>query len=486
MTHITTEVDDEPIVRLAFNLGVENVNILGGEEINNKNVYMVFLNGNILGIVKNYVRLVNVFRMLRRKGLVNGFVSIYLQHQHRFDAISILIIHKNKTKTINYKKKRFYLNLYISVILRCVQISSDGGRLCRPYIIVKRRQPLVQDDHMKALEQGVKTFEDFLQDGLIEYLDVNEENDSFIAFNESHIKEPTTHLEIEPFTLLGVCAGLVPYPHHNQSPRNTYQCAMGKQAMGTIGYNQRNRIDTLMYNLVYPQAPMVKSRTIELINFDKLPAGQNATVAVMSYSGYDIEDALILNKASIDRGYGRCLVYRNAKTTLKRYANQTYDRIMGPLIDATTKKPVWKHDIIDTDGIAAPGEMVENRKVMVNKSMPSATISPVNPTNVPAQPEYREVPVVFKGPVPAYVEKVMISSNAEDAFLIKLLLRQTRRPEIGDKFSSRHGQKGVTGNIFVMILQHKNFVNGVRLMTVVSGPSRVVRETLVHGKKKSC
>lgn len=203
----------------------------------------------------------------------------------------------------------------------------------------------------------------YVVSGLIEYLDVNEENDSSIAFNESHINEKTTHLEIEPFTLLGVCAGLVPYPHHNQSPRNTYQCAMGKQAMGTIGYNQRNRIDTLMYNLVYPQTPMVKSRTIELINFDKLPAGQNAIVAVMSYSGYDIEDALILNKASIDRGFGRCLVYRNAKCTLKRYANQTYDRIMGPLIDSITKKPVWKHDVIDSDGIAAPGEMLENRKV---------------------------------------------------------------------------------------------------------------------------
>ncbi|XP_012254672.2 DNA-directed RNA polymerase III subunit RPC2 [Athalia rosae] len=412
MTHITTEVEEESIIRLAYNLGVENVNILGGEEINNKNVYMVFLNGNILGIVKNYVRLVNIFRLLRRKGLINGFISIYPQHLHR-----------------------------------CVQICSDGGRLCRPYIIVKNGESLVQPKHIEALKHGFKTFDDFLHEGLIEFLDVNEENDSSIAFNENRIDMGTTHLEIEPFTLLGVCAGLVPYPHHNQSPRNTYQCAMGKQAMGTIGYNQRNRIDTLMYNLVYPQAPMVKSRTIELINFDKLPAGQNATVAVMSYSGYDIEDALILNKASIDRGYGRCLVYRNAKCTLKRYANQTYDRIMGPMIDTNTKKPIWKHDIIDNDGIAAPGEMVENRKVMVNKSMPAATNNPVNPGNVPTQPEYCDVPVLFKGPVPAYIEKVMVSSNADDAFLIKLLLRQTRRPEIGDKFSSRHGQKGVTGLI---------------------------------------
>ncbi|KAF3430143.1 hypothetical protein E2986_02492 [Frieseomelitta varia] len=463
MTHITTEIDEEPIVRLAFNLGVENVNILGGEEINNKNVYMVFINGNILGIIRNYQRLVKIFRSLRRRGLINGFVSIYTQHQHR-----------------------------------CVQISSDGGRLCRPYIIVENGNPCLQEEHIKLLEQGVRSFEDFLQDGLLEYLDVNEENDSSIAFNESHINEKTTHLEIEPFTLLGVCAGLVPYPHHNQSPRNTYQCAMGKQAMGTIGYNQRNRIDTLMYNLVYPQTPMVKSRTIELINFDKLPAGQNAIVAVMSYSGYDIEDALILNKASIDRGYGRCLVYRNAKCTLKRYANQTYDRIMGPLLDSVTKKPVPKHDVIDSDGIAAPGEMLENRKVMVNKSSPAANIGPVNAGNVQTQTEYKDVPVVYKGPVPAYVEKVMISSNAEDAFLIKLLLRQTRRPEIGDKFSSRHGQKGVTGLIVEqedmpfndhgicpdMIMNPHGFPSRMtvgKLMELLSGKAGVIKGEYHYG-----
>lgn len=135
-------------------------------------------------------------------------------------------------------------------------------------------------------------------------MDVNEENDSYIALYEPDIVPSTTHLEIEPFTLLGAVAGLIPYPHHNQSPRNTYQCAMGKQAIGAIGYNQFNRIDTLLYLSVYPQQPMVKTKTIELVGYDKLPAGQNATVAVMSYSGYDIEDALILNKVHEARVIG--------------------------------------------------------------------------------------------------------------------------------------------------------------------------------------
>ena len=138
------------------------------------------------------------------------------------------------------------------------------------------------------------------------------------------------HLEIEPFTILGICAGLVPYPHHNQSPRNTYQCAMGKQAIGVIGYNQQMRFDTIMYNMVYPQKPLVSTRTIELVNFDKIPAGQNAVVAVMSFSGYDIEDALVLNRASVDRGFGRCIVFKSKTVTLKRHDDGQTDVMKPP------------------------------------------------------------------------------------------------------------------------------------------------------------
>ncbi|KAL9979151.1 hypothetical protein ACROYT_G016768 [Oculina patagonica] len=415
MTHITTDQDEEPIIRLAYNLGVENLSMLSGEEISHPSVYLVFLNGNILGVVKSYKRLVETFRLMRRAGYISEFVSICPNHQHRF-----------------------------------VNIASDGGRVCRPYIIVKSGKPKVVDRHIQELVQGFRSFEDFLHEGLVEYLDVNEENDCSIALYEKEITRETTHLEIEPFTLLGVCAGLIPYPHHNQSPRNTYQCAMGKQAMGSIGYNQRNRIDTLLYFLCYPQVPLVKTKTIDLIQFDKLPAGQNATVAVMSYSGYDIEDALILNKASVDRGFGRCLVYRKQTCLLKRYANQTFDRVMGPSKDASTGEVIWRHRALDADGICSPGERIENKQVLINKSMPVVTASglqPVTPGQPPPQPEYRDVPVSYKGPKDIYIERVLVTSNAEEAFLIKILQRQTRRPEIGDKFSSRHGQKGVCGLI---------------------------------------
>ena len=140
--------------------------------------------------------------------------------------------------------------------------------------------------------------------------------------------------------------------------------------MGTISLNQRERIDTLIYNLVYPQKPLVKSRTIELIHFEQLPAGQNAIVAVMSYSGYDIEDALVLNKASLDRGYGRCLVFRNAKCELKTLSGpngKTSELINGPLVDSETGKKIRKDECLDYDGIAGVGVRVKEGRKIINK-----------------------------------------------------------------------------------------------------------------------
>ncbi|KAH8027358.1 hypothetical protein HPB51_004710 [Rhipicephalus microplus] len=363
------------------------------------------------GVVQDHVRLLKTLRLLRRSGYLSEFVSLH---------------------TSNLK--------------RCVYVAADGGRMCRPYIIVENGRPTLTNAHIEDLTRGFLFFIDLVRRGIVEFLDVNEENDSHIALREQDITLQTTHLEIEAFSLLGVCAGIIPYPHHNQSPRNTYQCAMGKQAMGTIGLNQRVRFDTLMYLLVYPHRPMVKTKTIELINFEELPAGQNATVAVVSYSGYDIEDAIVMNRSSIDRGFGRCQVYRTQKCVIKKYANQTSDKVLGPLVDSLNMMPVWKHRALDADGIAHPGTRVESRQVLVNKWVPVTVATESEPAQ-PTKVEEKENPVVYKGLEPVYVEKVLITSNTEESFLMKLLLRQTRRPEIGDKFSSRHGQKGVVGLI---------------------------------------
>ncbi|KAI9512149.1 beta and beta-prime subunits of DNA dependent RNA-polymerase [Russula earlei] len=410
MTHITTDAEEEPIVKVAFMLSVEDICQATGTEMYASGTFVVQVNGTIIGLTRFPTRFVHNFRRLRRAGRVSEFVSIYINHHHR---------------TVN--------------------IACDGGRICRPMIIVDGGKSSVTEHHTELLKQGLLEFDDFLRKGLVEYLDVNEENDSYIALYEPDIVPTTTHLEIEPFTLLGAVAGLIPYPHHNQSPRNTYQCAMGKQAIGAIGYNQFNRIDTLLYLSVYPQLPMVKTKTIELVGYDKLPAGQNATVAVMSYSGYDIEDALILNKASLDRGYGRCQVLRKNMTLIRKYPNGTYDRLADAPLDENGQIQK-KYDIIQLDGLAGVGERVDPGDVYVHKQTPSNAND--NSFSGPAaSAPYKNAPMTYKSPVAGYIDKVMISDTDNDQTLIKVLVRQTRRPELGDKFSSRHGQKGVCGLI---------------------------------------
>ena len=407
LTHVTTDEEDGPILRVLYMLGVEplytQVKAQGS---------LVLLNGVPFGSIGHVTGLINRFRSLRRAGRVSAFIGICWDEK-----------------------------------LRAVQVSADSGRICRPLIIVDpvTARPLFTESHAAAVKDGTLTFDDCLSRGLVEYVDVNEENDTIIAVYENDlVPGQSTHLEIEPFTILGAVAGLIPFPDHNQSPRNTYQCAMGKQAIGSIAYNQLERFDSLLYLLVYPQKPLVSTRTIELIGYDRLPAGQNASVAVMSYSGYDIEDALVLNKASLDRGFGRCQVMKKFSTTLKKYGNGKYDRVIPASPDPVTGTIGSRFEILDADGIGGVGERLLPNQIYVNKQVPVDGTG-TSGTGI-EQGEFKPSPLSYKGTLPSYLDKVVLSTT-DDQILVKALLRQTRRPELGDKFSSRHGQKGVCGLI---------------------------------------
>ena len=465
LAHITTDEDTQPIERLCRDLGVEDVLRLSGHEINSQNAHLVLLNGLILGVHTRPNLFVKNLRMLRRRGLAGEFVSFYLNKEQR-----------------------------------AVHIATDGGRVCRPLIIVdeKTSLPRLKQEHIEALALGTINVRDLLERGIVEYVDCNEENNTLIAVTERDLeiarkqglenrRMQYTHLEVDPFTILGVIGGVIPvsllpnvlyftsqldenkilnykfiefqYPHHNQAPRNTYTVAMSKQAMGTIGVNEYERMDGLIYTLVYPQKPLVKSRTLDLVGFDKIPGGQNTCIAVMSFSGYDIEDAVILSKSAIDRGFGRCMVFRKHQTSVRRYANGSIDRTCGPpdvsnFTHGEEDKRYARYKAIDQDGICMVGEKIDSGTVMVNKESPANTTGDIGGADLgmnvgmsAATMQYKPSGMSYRGQAPCHVDKVLITSNEHEQFLIKVMLRQVRRPEIGDKFASRHGQKGVCGLI---------------------------------------
>ncbi|KAL0874160.1 hypothetical protein Bca101_023865 [Brassica carinata] len=411
LTHVTTDQEERPLVAMCYKLGVTDLEVLSAEELHTPDSFLVIFNGLILGKHRRPQYFANSIRRLRRAGKIGEFVSVFINEKQH-----------------------------------CVYVASDGGRVCRPLVIADNGVSRVKQHHMKELQDGVRTFDDFIREGLIEYLDVNEENNALIALYETDAMKmkDATHIEIEPFTILGVVAGLIPYPHHNQSPRNTYQCAMGKQAMGNIAYNQLNRMDSLLYLLVYPQRPLLTTRTIELVGYDKLGAGQNATVAVMSNTGYDIEDAIVMNKASLDRGLFRCSVTKKLVATCQKYGNDAVDRILRP---QRTGPDAEKMQILDDDGIAAPGEIIRPNDVYINKQIPVNTRD--NITSPLTDSQYRPAREYYKGPEgeTQVVERVAFCSDKNSNLCIKYKIRHTRRPELGDKFSSRHGQKGVCGTI---------------------------------------
>lgn len=395
LAEITTDSTLEPIKDILLKLGVIESNLVYGSEIHRDDQHTVFVNGDLFGITKSGVELVNNFRRYRRKGYVDKYVSIYIDEG-----------------------------------LRSINVAADNGRVCRPLLIVN-------DDHRKKLLGGeeityqdiitdldlkYKTFDDLVLDGKIEYIDANEENDTLIAIHPNDIKEDTTHLEVADFAVLGYVAGLIPFPNHNQSPRNTYQCAMGKQAIGYIALNSKKRYDGVILQLCSPHRPLTTSHILNITDYNNIPAGQDAMVAVMSYSGYDIEDALVINRNSLDRGFARTEVYKTYSCTLKRYSDNRSDILM-----ADENNPV-----LDIDGIGMPGELLKDGTVFINKMSP-------------CEGGFKFTGEKHKGN-PSYIDRVLITKS-EDHTLVKVTLRQTRVPEIGDKFSSRHGQKGVVGLI---------------------------------------
>ncbi len=338
------------------------------------------------------------------------------------------------------------VNVYFDEMIDHVFVESSRGRCRRPLIVVNGGMPVLTDKHVKQLQKGETTWSDLVDQGVIEFLDAAEEENSLIAFSDQDLTPEHTHLEISPLCMLGIVTGLIPYGDYIQSARLIIGSRNLKQSIGLYATNYPVRMDMDVNLLHYPQAPLVHTMMHELSEYNAHPCGQNIVVAIMSYKGYNMEDAVIINKGSIERGFGRSTYFRPAISEELRYSGGLMDSVGIPDKDVKGYKSERDYRFLEGDGIVYPEAKVKEEDVIIGKTSPPRFLSNLEEYSL-ASNIRRESSVSLRHGEEGVVDFVCLTENEEGNKLVQVRLRDSRVPEIGDKFVSRHGQKGVVGLI---------------------------------------
>jgi len=453
MAHITIRSNGGPLYDVTMPF-IQKIEDLSPKELFNK--VKVLINGNWIGIATEPHKLYLFLRQKKYQGIINIYTSI----------------------VFDYNKKE-------------IRVCNDAGRPTRPLLKIKNNKLIITPETVEKLKIKKMKWMDLLvnheiNESVLEYIDAEEQSFAMIAMRPQHLSADGkfnytyTHCEIHPSTIFGLIASCIPFPEHNQSPRNTYQCAMAKQAMGMYVTNFKRRMDKTAYILTYSMRPLVDTRLMNFVKLNRIPSGEMVMVAIMSYSGYNQEDSIIFNQGAIDRGMFSATIYHTEKDEDKKIHGDEEIRCK-PDRSKTKGMKFGNYNKLNNQGIVPENSLIENKDIILGKVGPIKE----NRNDHTKVIKYRDQSKAYRTNEECYIDKNYINCNGDGYTFAKVRVRAFRKPCIGDKFSSRHGQKGTIG----LILPEKDMPfdeNGMRPDIIINPhaiPSRMtigqLKETLL-------
>ncbi len=410
---ISVSVSSEEVVEKLYEIGTAHFSEV--KDSVKKDGTRIFVDGKLIGFHKDGEKLAYSLRELRRSSKIHPHIGISIHQPEEENAT-----------------KRLYVNC-------------NAGRVLRPLIIIKDGKSTFSPDLLDKITKKLVSWTDLIRMGVLELVDANEEENCYITFEEKHVKKHT-HLEIFPSAILGAGASIIPYPEHNQSPRNTYESAMAKQSLGFSTPMMNTSTYVRQHSMLYPQTPIVTTKAMGLLGLEKRPAGQNCVVAVLPFDGYNIEDAIVLSKSSVDRGLGRTFFYRIYEAESKQYPGGMRDNFEIPNADDNLRgyKGEKSYRLLEDDGIVATESRVSGGDILIGKTSPPRFMEEYRDQESRG-PYRRDTSIGVRPSESGVVDTTVLTQSTEGGKMFKVRIRDMRQPEIGDKFASRHGQKGVVG-----------------------------------------
>ena len=411
---ISVNVPSEEIIEKLYDLGT--VHFFDAKDDLKKDGTRIFVDGRLIGYYKDGLELAESLRDLRRNSKIHPHVGVSF---HKSD--------ENEDAT-----RRLYVNC-------------NAGRVLRPLIIIKDNKPLLTQDLLDKISKKLLSWTDLLRMSVLELIDANEEENCYVTLDDKDTKK-YTHLEVFPPSILGAGASIIPYPEHNQSPRNTYESAMAKQSLGFSTPMMNTSTYVRQHLMLYPQVPAVNTKAMKLLGLEDRPAGQNCVVAVLPFDGYNIEDAIVLSQASVDRGLGRTFFFRIYDAEAKQYPGGMRDSFEIPNAEDNIRgyKGERAYRLLEEDGVVASESPVKGGDILIGKTSPPRFMEEYREFES-SGPYRRDTSIGVRPSETGVIDTVVMTQSNEGGKMYKIRARDMRIPEIGDKFASRHGQKGVMG-----------------------------------------